>query len=401
MRLQPASPTAPTWAPWSGSASWTRSPRTSRTPSPRAPGARRRPRPARHRPLLLRADLLDGVTPDMAVCGEETFGPVVSVYRFARRGRGGRARQRRRTASTPRSGPRTAAAAARSRRRASGTVNVNEGYAAAYGSIDAPMGGMRIRPRPPPRLRGHPQVHRGADGRHPAAAADSAPMFGLSDEQYAELMTARCGCSRSLGRAMSQHDYDVMVVGSGFGGSVTALRLTEKGYRVGVLEAGRRFADDDFAEDLLGPQALPLGAAARLLRHPAHPPAQATCMVLAGAGVGGGSLIYANTLYEPLAAVLRRPAVGAHHRLAGASSRRTTTRPSGCSASSTNPTMTPADDVMEQVAEEMGVGDTFHLTPGRRLLRAAGRDPGRDGRRPVLRRRRARRAPAASSAASA
>jgi cholesterol oxidase len=39
-------------------------------------------------------------------------------------------------------------------------------------------------------------------------------------------------------------DYDVVVVGSGFGGSVTALRLTEKGYRVGVLEAGRRFTDD-------------------------------------------------------------------------------------------------------------------------------------------------------------
>ena len=42
-------------------------------------------------------------------------------------------------------------------------------------------------------------------------------------------------------------DYDVLVIGSGFGGSVTALRLTEKGYRVGVLEAGRRFADEEFA----------------------------------------------------------------------------------------------------------------------------------------------------------
>jgi choline dehydrogenase-like flavoprotein len=43
-------------------------------------------------------------------------------------------------------------------------------------------------------------------------------------------------------------DYDVLVIGSGFGGSVTALRLTEKGYRVGVLETGRRFADDEFAK---------------------------------------------------------------------------------------------------------------------------------------------------------
>jgi cholesterol oxidase len=43
-------------------------------------------------------------------------------------------------------------------------------------------------------------------------------------------------------------DYDVLIIGSGFGGSVSALRLTEKGYRVGVLEAGRRYADADFAK---------------------------------------------------------------------------------------------------------------------------------------------------------
>ena len=93
-------------------------------------------------------------------------------------------------------------------------------------------------------------------------------------------------------------DYDVLVIGSGFGGSVTALRLTEKGYRVGVLEAGRRFADEEFAEDLLGPAQVPVGAALgcygiqriHLLRN---------VMILAGAGVGGGSLNYANTLYVP------------------------------------------------------------------------------------------------------
>ncbi len=44
------------------------------------------------------------------------------------------------------------------------------------------------------------------------------------------------------------HHYDVVVIGSGFGGSVAALRLTEKGYRVGVLEAGRRFGNDEFAK---------------------------------------------------------------------------------------------------------------------------------------------------------
>ena len=43
-------------------------------------------------------------------------------------------------------------------------------------------------------------------------------------------------------------DYDVLIIGSGFGGSVSALRLTEKGYKVAVLEAGKRFEDADFAK---------------------------------------------------------------------------------------------------------------------------------------------------------
>src|SRR5437667_553572 len=92
--------------------------------------------------------------------------------------------------------------------------------------------------------------------------------------------------------------YDVVVVGSGFGGSVTALRLAEKGYRVAVLEAGRRFADDEFAETswrlrrFLWAPALGCYGIQRisLLRN---------VLVLSGAGVGGGSLVYANTLYRP------------------------------------------------------------------------------------------------------
>jgi len=43
-----------------------------------------------------------------------------------------------------------------------------------------------------------------------------------------------------------ERDFDVVIIGSGFGGSVSALRLTEKNYRVCVLEAGRRFRDEDF-----------------------------------------------------------------------------------------------------------------------------------------------------------
>ncbi len=89
--------------------------------------------------------------------------------------------------------------------------------------------------------------------------------------------------------------FDVLVIGSGFGGSVTALRLTEKGYRVGVLEAGRRFDDSDFAEStwnlrkfLWAPR---FGCYGLQRIHLLN-----NVMVVAGAGVGGGSLNYANTL---------------------------------------------------------------------------------------------------------
>src|SRR5215217_2883292 len=92
--------------------------------------------------------------------------------------------------------------------------------------------------------------------------------------------------------------YDVVVIGSGFGGSVAALRLVEKGYRVRVYEAGRRFEDEYFANTswyfrryLWAPRLGCFGIQ-RIHRLP-H------VMILAGAGVGGGSLNYANTLYQP------------------------------------------------------------------------------------------------------
>ena len=93
-------------------------------------------------------------------------------------------------------------------------------------------------------------------------------------------------------------EYDVLVIGSGFGGSVTALRLSEKGYRVGVLEAGRRFADGSLPKNswhirdfLWAPK---LGCTGIQRIHVLN-----DAVILAGAGVGGGSLNYANTLYEP------------------------------------------------------------------------------------------------------
>ncbi|HET6739819.1 MAG TPA: FAD-dependent oxidoreductase, partial [Kribbella sp.] len=94
---------------------------------------------------------------------------------------------------------------------------------------------------------------------------------------------------------MTSFDYDVVVIGSGFGGSVSALRLTEKGYRVAVLEAGARFEDAGFAKNswdtkrfLFAPR-LGMYGIQRIS-------ALRDVIILSGAGVGGGSLVYANTL---------------------------------------------------------------------------------------------------------
>lgn len=165
---------------------------------------------------------------------------------------------------------------------------------------------------------------------------------------------------------------DVIVVGSGFGGSVAALRLAEKGYGVTVLEAGRRFADDDFARtswDLrrfLWAPRLGLRGIQRihLLPH---------VMVLAGAGVGGGSLNYANTLYRPRSSAFYDDPQWAHisdWRAELAPHYDTATRLLGVV---TNPTTTSADVLYREVAEEMGVGDTFRMAP-------VGVFFGRDGR---------------------
>jgi cholesterol oxidase len=99
-------------------------------------------------------------------------------------------------------------------------------------------------------------------------------------------------------RALPGFDYDWIVVGSGFGGSVSALRLAEKGYSVGVLECGRRFEDDDFARSTWNWRRflwLPRLGLRGILRISLFK----DVTILSGAGVGGGSLVYANTLYRP------------------------------------------------------------------------------------------------------
>jgi cholesterol oxidase len=148
--------------------------------------------------------------------------------------------------------------------------------------------------------------------------------------------------------------FDAVVVGSGFGGSVAALRLAEKGYSVAVLEEGRRFGPDDFARTswdlrrfLFAPR---LGC---------HGIQRITFLrdvvVLSGAGVGGGSLVYANVLYEPPGSVWEEPRwadeLAPHYE--------TVRRMLGATAT---PFAGPADQLLRQVAERMGVGDTYRPT---------------------------------------
>jgi cholesterol oxidase len=154
---------------------------------------------------------------------------------------------------------------------------------------------------------------------------------------------------------------DVVVIGSGFGGSTTALRLTEKGYRVAVLEAGRRFDETTLPATswrlrsfLWAPRLGCYGIQRiSLLKD---------VMILSGAGVGGGSLNYANTLYEPLPPFYVDPQWGhiTDWRDELAPFYDQATRMLGVVP---NPTITPSDEVMREVAVEMGVGDTFGPTP--------------------------------------
>ena len=157
-------------------------------------------------------------------------------------------------------------------------------------------------------------------------------------------------------------EYDVVVVGSGFGGSVAALRLAEKGYRVLVVEAGRRFTDEtlprtswDVSRFLWAPRLGWLG----IQRIHVLP----DVVVLAGAGVGGGSLVYANTLYRPSS-----DAFFADPQWAGITDWRAELDPYYDQASRMlgvvdNPTCTPADDVVRRAADDLGVGSSFRLAP--------------------------------------
>jgi cholesterol oxidase len=172
----------------------------------------------------------------------------------------------------------------------------------------------------------------------------------------------------------SAFDYDVLIIGSGFGGSVSALRLTEKGYKVGVIEAGARFEDKDFAEtswDLKKFLFQPAAGCYGIQRIDMVKDA----IILAGAGVGGGSLVYANTLYEPLDPFYRDPS------WAHITDWKSELAPYYDQAKRMlgvvlNPNETPADRVMKKVAGDLGVEDTYHAAPVGVVFGQGGEAPG-------------------------
>ncbi|MDX2140346.1 MAG: GMC family oxidoreductase [Chloroflexota bacterium] len=156
---------------------------------------------------------------------------------------------------------------------------------------------------------------------------------------------------------MNEQSFDYVVIGSGFGGSVSAMRLTEKGYSVLVLERGKRFRDQDFPKTnwnlrkyLWMPLARCFGIQEISLMN--------NIMVLHGSGVGGGSLVWANVAMEPNDALFDEPGwktpvdwkatLRPHYE--------TAKRMLGVAP---NPCVTPADLVLKEIADERGRGETF------------------------------------------
>ena len=163
------------------------------------------------------------------------------------------------------------------------------------------------------------------------------------------------------GSAPTGLDFDWLVVGSGFGGSVSALRLREKGYSVGVMECGRRFADDEMPRstwDLRRYFYAPRAGLRGIFRLSIFK----DVTVVSGAGVGGGSLGYANTLYVPPRRFFEDPqwaglegdwerALAPHYEQAQ--------RMLGVVDA---PGQDPADPLLRELGEEWGVGDTYGRT---------------------------------------
>jgi succinate-semialdehyde dehydrogenase/glutarate-semialdehyde dehydrogenase len=153
-------------------------------------------------PFFFEPTILEGVTPDMTCFGNETFGPVISLYRFhdesdavARANAGEYGLN---ASIYTQDGDRGRAIA---REIKCGTVNINEAFGAAFGSIDSPMGGMRQSGMG--RRQGSEGIHRYTESQSVATqrGVRLAPMLGMSDELFAKVMTAQLKMLKKLGRA--------------------------------------------------------------------------------------------------------------------------------------------------------------------------------------------------------
>ena len=156
-------------------------------------------------------------------------------------------------------------------------------------------------------------------------------------------------------------DFDYIVIGSGFGGSVSAMRLTEKGYTTAVMEIGNRFKKEDFPKtnwNLKKFVFAPKLGFRGIMRYTLFP----HVMILSGAGVGGGSLVYANTLYEapdrfykqgPWSKLLDwEKALKPHYQTAKKMMGVVDSRFEG-----------PGDRILKECAEELGRDHTYRPTP--------------------------------------
>jgi len=160
---------------------------------------------------------------------------------------------------------------------------------------------------------------------------------------------------------MSRYDYDWVVVGSGFGGSVSALRLAEKGYKVAVLECGKRFTDKDFPKSTWDMRRY-FWAPRLGLRGIFRLSTFKDVSVVSGSGVGGGSLGYACTLYKPPAKFYKDP------QWADLADWETELAPHYAEAQrmlgvAEVETDDDADELLREYGEQIGVGGSYRKTP--------------------------------------
>ncbi len=159
----------------------------------------------------------------------------------------------------------------------------------------------------------------------------------------------------------ARFDCDVLVIGSGFGGSVSALRLSEKGYKVIVVERGKRWAAKDFPKsnwNLFRSLWAPLAYCVGILKITLLD----DVLVLSGVGVGGGSLVYANTLLVPPKPFFTDPQWASLSPDWQVELAPYYQRAKLMLGAVPNPVFGPADRLLREVAVEMGREHTFKAT---------------------------------------